>query len=84
MPAGRLRAQGSRSLAICARMHYTECQSQAGGSGRKGVDSPNPVNVEQHLIRSALYRAASDGGLLKNIERPPYLQISANLTRIWK
>lgn len=64
MPAGRLRAQGSLSLAICARMHYTECQSQAGGSGRKGVDSLNPVNVEQHLIRSALYRAASDGGLL--------------------
>lgn len=70
MPAGRLRAQGSLSLAFCARMHYTECQSQAGGSGRKGVDSLNPVNVEQHLIRSALYwAAASDGGLLSRTLR---------------
>lgn len=45
--------------AFYAQMHYTECQSQSGGSRRKRVDSFNPVSVEQHLIRSALYRAAA-------------------------
>ncbi len=48
--------------ALCpvpARMHYAECQSQAGGRRQKSVGSLNPVNVEQHLIRSALHRAAA-------------------------
>ena len=45
---------------VSARMHYTECHSQAGGSRQKSVGSLNPVNVEQHLIRSALHRAAVD------------------------
>lgn len=44
---------------VPARMHYTECHSQAGGSRQESVGSLNPVNVEQHLIRSALHPAAA-------------------------
>lgn len=42
-------------------MHYTECHSRASGSRHKCVGSLNPVNVEQHLIRSTLYGAAAFG-----------------------
>lgn len=44
---------------VPAQMHYSMCHSQAGGSRPKSVNSLNPVNVEQHLIRSALYQAAA-------------------------
>lgn len=44
---------------VSARMHYNECHSQARGSRQESVGSLNPVNVEQHLIRFALHRAAA-------------------------
>lgn len=51
---GSARILGSSSPAC---MHYHECHSQAEGSRQKSVGSLNPVNVEQHLIRSARCRA---------------------------
>lgn len=44
---------------VPARMHYTECHSLARENRQKSVGLLNPVNVEQHLIRSALHRAAA-------------------------